>query len=64
MAAKNGCNEAAQLLLAHGAFVEAKANVNFLVTSFVIQYSTLNLRKHCLNALYEGFFSAYSCRMV
>ncbi|PSS15594.1 Protein CfxQ like [Actinidia chinensis var. chinensis] len=26
MAAKNGCNEAAQLLLANGAFVEAKAN--------------------------------------
>ncbi|KAJ4822596.1 hypothetical protein Tsubulata_021925 [Turnera subulata] len=26
MAAKNGCNEAARLLLAHGAFVEAKAN--------------------------------------
>ncbi|KAG8376022.1 hypothetical protein BUALT_Bualt09G0019700 [Buddleja alternifolia] len=26
MAAKNGCNEAAKLLLAHGAFVEAKAN--------------------------------------
>ncbi|KAM7509514.1 hypothetical protein LguiA_019967 [Lonicera macranthoides] len=26
MAAKNGCNEAAQMLLAHGAFVEAKAN--------------------------------------
>ncbi|EPS61466.1 hypothetical protein M569_13334, partial [Genlisea aurea] len=26
MAAKNGCNEAAKLLLAHGASVEAKAN--------------------------------------
>ncbi|KAI4347123.1 hypothetical protein L6164_007966 [Bauhinia variegata] len=26
MAAKNGCNEAARLLLAHGVFVEAKAN--------------------------------------
>lgn len=26
MAAKNGCNEAVQLLLAHGAFIEAKAN--------------------------------------
>lgn len=26
MAAKNGCNEATQLLLAHGAFVEARAN--------------------------------------
>jgi ankyrin repeat protein len=27
MAAKNGCSEAAQLLLAHGASVEARANV-------------------------------------
>ncbi|TYH36191.1 hypothetical protein ES332_D13G246700v1 [Gossypium tomentosum] len=26
MAAKNGCNEAARLLLVHGAFIEAKAN--------------------------------------
>ncbi|XP_043808017.1 ribulose bisphosphate carboxylase/oxygenase activase, chloroplastic isoform X2 [Manihot esculenta] len=26
MAAKNGCNDAARLLLAHGAFIEAKAN--------------------------------------
>lgn len=26
MAAKNGCNDAAQLLLVHGAFIEAKAN--------------------------------------
>ncbi|RVW96300.1 Protein CfxQ [Vitis vinifera] len=30
MAAKNGCNAAAQLLLAHGAIVEAKANVLFM----------------------------------
>ena len=30
MAAKNGCNEATRLLLAHGAFVEAKANVPFM----------------------------------
>jgi ankyrin repeat protein len=29
MAAKNGCSEAAQLLLAHGASVEARANVIF-----------------------------------
>lgn len=27
MAAKNGCNEAAKMLLAHGASLEAKANV-------------------------------------
>lgn len=32
MASKNGCNEAAQLLLANGAFVEAKANVCFVPT--------------------------------
>lgn len=31
MAAKNGCNDAARVLLAHGAFVEAKANVRLLV---------------------------------
>jgi hypothetical protein len=30
MAAKNGCSEAARLLLAHGAIIEAKANVCFL----------------------------------
>ncbi|KAJ6381836.1 hypothetical protein OIU77_030490 [Salix suchowensis] len=29
MAAKNGCSEAARLLLAHGAFIKAKANVCF-----------------------------------
>lgn len=27
MAAKNGCNESAKILLAHGASIEAKANV-------------------------------------
>jgi ankyrin repeat protein len=32
MAAKNGCSDAARLLLAHGAFIEAKANVIFLLT--------------------------------
>lgn len=31
MAAKNGCNEAAKILLAHGASIEAKANVCILV---------------------------------
>lgn len=29
MAAKNGCSDAARLLLAHGAYIEAKANVIF-----------------------------------
>lgn len=35
MAAKNGCNEAARLLLARGAFIEAKANVLPSFYSFV-----------------------------
>lgn len=34
MAAKNGCTDAARLLLAHGAFIEAKANVHILMTFF------------------------------
>ena len=46
MAAKNGCNEAAQMLLAHGAFVEAKANVRFLARCllyfFVFEYHKRN----------------------
>lgn len=42
MAAKNGCNAAAQLLLAHGAIVEAKANVCSLASllSFFSFYET------------------------
>lgn len=36
MAAKNGCNEAAKMLLAHGALVEAKANVCMFIASVVI----------------------------
>lgn len=39
MAAKNGCNEAAKLLLAHGAFVEAKANVNFWLLKFLVFFN-------------------------
>lgn len=36
MAAKNGCNKAAQLLLARGAIVEARANVIiFVISSFI-----------------------------
>lgn len=31
MAAKNGCSDAARLLLAHGALIESKANVHFLL---------------------------------
>lgn len=37
MAAKNGSAETARLLLAHGAFIEAKANVYHLVT-FILVY--------------------------
>lgn len=32
MAAKNGCNETARMLLAHGAIVEARANVNIFLS--------------------------------
>lgn len=41
MAAKNGCSDAARLLLVHGAFVEAKANVLFCYLSIL---HGLNLR--------------------
>lgn len=39
MAAKNGCNEAAGLLLSHGASTEAKANVCTLFLSFIEHYN-------------------------
>ena len=41
MAAKNGCHDAARLLLARGAFIEAKANVPSLNTllSIVCEFS-------------------------
>lgn len=39
MAAKNGCNEAARLLLAHGAFVEAKANNGMTPLHLAVWYS-------------------------
>lgn len=42
MAAKNGCNETARLLLARGAVVEAKANVSF---GFRCLFSTFILSK-------------------
>jgi len=38
MAAKNGCNEAAQLLLARGAVVEARANVIFFSLSISFNF--------------------------
>lgn len=37
MAAKNGCNDATRLLLAHGAFIESKANVLFHHLSTLLQ---------------------------
>ncbi|GAV82109.1 AAA domain-containing protein/Ank domain-containing protein/Ank_2 domain-containing protein [Cephalotus follicularis] len=39
MAAKNGCNEAARLLLSHGAFVEAKANNGMTPLHLAVWYS-------------------------
>uniref|UniRef100_A0A2P2ISG7 Uncharacterized protein MANES_03G021400 n=1 Tax=Rhizophora mucronata TaxID=61149 RepID=A0A2P2ISG7_RHIMU len=39
MAAKNGCNEATQLLLAHGAFIEAKANNGMTPLHLAVWYS-------------------------
>ncbi|KAL8129662.1 hypothetical protein V2J09_018817 [Rumex salicifolius] len=39
MAAKNGCNEAAELLLSHGAFVEAKANNGMTPLHLAVWYS-------------------------
>ncbi|KAA8534979.1 hypothetical protein F0562_029982 [Nyssa sinensis] len=41
MAAKNGCNKAAQLLLAHGAFVEAKANNGMTPLHLAVWHSLL-----------------------
>lgn len=37
MAAKNGSNEAVKMLLAHGALVEAKANVCIRTASVMIE---------------------------
>ncbi|KAK7272691.1 hypothetical protein RJT34_29462 [Clitoria ternatea] len=39
MAAKNGCNEAAQLLLSHGAYVEARANNGMTPLHLAVWYS-------------------------
>ncbi|KAA0067648.1 hypothetical protein IC582_012978 [Cucumis melo] len=39
MAAKNGCNDAARVLLAHGAFVEAKANNGMTPLHLAVWYS-------------------------
>ena len=55
MAAKNGCNEAAQLLLAHGAVVEAKANVCFLaslVSFFFFLWNLVFLELSSYNVLF------------
>lgn len=42
MAAKNGCNEAAKLLLSHGAFVEAKANNGMTPLHLAVWHSLLS----------------------
>lgn len=56
MASKNGCNEAAQLLLANGAFVEAKANVCFV--PLFICLSCLNFDEILdVDNAFEPFFS-------
>ncbi|CAN0900141.1 Protein CfxQ homolog [Linum grandiflorum] len=39
MAAKNGCKEAAQLLLSHGAFIEARANNGMTPLHLAVWYS-------------------------
>ncbi|KAM1046842.1 uncharacterized protein LOC126594378 [Malus sylvestris] len=39
MAAKNGCNDAARLLLVHGAFIEAKANNGMTPLHLAVWYS-------------------------
>ncbi|KAB1201629.1 hypothetical protein CJ030_MR0G002603 [Morella rubra] len=39
MAAKNGCSDAAQLLLAHGAYIEAKANNGMTPLHLAVWYS-------------------------
>ena len=41
MAAKNGCNGAAKMLLAHGASIEAKANVCILLIPVSFYSKTL-----------------------
>lgn len=41
MAAKNGCSESAQMLIVHGASLEAKTNVSSIITS-VITMTTNN----------------------
>lgn len=54
MAAKNGCNDAARLLFAHGAFVEAKANVRFLALLNLI-FSWFKIKnKKCGSALFSN----------
>lgn len=58
MAAKNGCNEAARLLLVHGAFIEAKANVIFLVSLFLV------LSLYVIRIGWKGLLlPCYLCRM-
>lgn len=58
MAAKNGCNEAAKLLLAHGAFVEARANVNFCILCFFCYSTSIWARIAGISSLTFGIYLA------
>ncbi|XP_021723655.1 uncharacterized protein LOC110691027 [Chenopodium quinoa] len=53
MAAKNGCNEAAKLLLSHGAFVEAKANNGMTPLHLAVWHSLRSDDCSTVNTLLE-----------
>ena len=64
MAAKNGCTEAARLLLAQGAFVEAKANVCFHGTMLSVfgLFQIMNKLWKTISNLNVFISLSYSCR--
>ncbi|KAJ6698828.1 hypothetical protein OIU79_012172 [Salix purpurea] len=70
MAAKNGCSEAARLLLAHGAFIKAKANVCFLEWNDTItpgslvlnQWKIAQLLRHCWSIMLTAVQRTMYCR--
>ncbi|GLT56116.1 hypothetical protein SLA2020_291870 [Shorea laevis] len=53
MATKNGCNEAVCLLLAHGAFIEAKANNGMTPLYLAVWHSTLSGDHSAVKTLVE-----------
>ncbi|XP_041005658.1 ESX-1 secretion system protein EccA1-like isoform X1 [Juglans microcarpa x Juglans regia] len=53
MAAKNGCNDAAQLLLGHGAIIEAKANNGMTPLHLAVWYSLRAEDYSTVNTLLE-----------